>query len=85
MTALRRVRKWAEDNGHEIKLERKDAEHRSDPNDDRESVADEVWCMSVSLEESVRFEATSGWQDTVETAARVLVEQLISVGEDVPE
>ncbi len=41
--------------------------------------------MSISLEESVRFDATSGWQETVETAARVLLEQLIAVGEDVPD
>ena len=41
--------------------------------------------MSMSLDEPFRFEATSGWQDTVETAARVLVEQLILVGEDLPE
>jgi hypothetical protein len=41
--------------------------------------------MAVSLDEPFRFQATSGWQDAVETAAHVLVEQLISVGEDVPE
>ncbi len=84
MTAMQRVRRWAEDNGHELKLERRDADQRRDPIDDRE-VPDGAWRMSVSLEESVRFEATSGWQDTVETAARLVLEQLLAVGEDVPE
>jgi hypothetical protein len=85
MTAMQRVRSWAEDNGHEIKLERKDAEPRGGPNDDPETVSDGAWRMFVSLEESVRFEAASGWQDTVETAARLVLEQLIAVGEDIPE
>jgi hypothetical protein len=85
MSALQRVRQWAEDNGHEIKLERGDAKDHPDPNVDHESVSGEVWYMAVSLDEPFRFQATSGWQDTVETAAHVLVEQLISVGEDVPE
>lgn len=84
MTALQQVRKWAEDEGHEIKLERTDAQDHRDPNAARESVSGEVWCMSVSLDEPFKFEATSGWQDTVEKAAHLLVEQLTSVGEDLP-
>jgi len=85
MTAVQRVRQWAEDNGHEIKLERGDARDHLDPNDDHGSISGEAWCMSISLDEPFRFAATSGWQETVETAAHVLVEQLISVGEDLPE
>ena len=84
MTALHRIRTWAEDNGHEIKIERKPADDRANPTTPG-SDSGEVWCMSMTLEESVRFDATSGWQDTVEAAARVLLEQLIAVGEDVPE
>jgi len=83
MTALQRVRTWAEDNGHEIKIERRPPEDRADPKTDGPVPGE--WRLSMSLEESILFEATSGWQETVEAAARVLVEQLIAVGEDVPE
>lgn len=85
MTELQRVRRWAGDNGHEIKLERRDAGDHRDSNVDHASVPGEVWCMSMHLDEPFRFTATSGWHDTVETAAHLLVGQLISIGEDVPE
>ena len=47
MTAMRRIRKWAEDNGLELKVERRIPDTESGGS----------WRIAVRLEESVLFEA----------------------------